>query len=415
MKNTIRFIHAADLHLDSPFVGLKHLPSWLFERLRESTFLAFSRLISFAIKEQVDFVLLAGDLYDGEERSLKAQLRLKKEFERLQQASIDVFVIHGNHDHMGGKWLDLQWPDNVHVFSSNQVEMKIYHKNKKPAAYIYGYSYPTRSVVENMTANYRKQDNSTVHHIGMLHGSIEGNKEHDVYCPFKVNELLNKDFDYWALGHIHKRQLLHEKDPIIAYPGNIQGRHRKESGEKGFYYVVMQESITSSATFIGTEEVIWKEAEVSIDGLSNVSDLLQKCTQTLAQINHQATCLTFVFTGKGVLASLLQSQQTIQDIMDALNEDETETEHFVRVVKLVNKSYLPIENKNNPKLLSFFNDLQTTVDEYQSFDEVVEPLAQHPVYRKYLEGFTLEEQEQLLKEAEKLLHNELLQLQSEVK
>ena len=107
MKNSMTFIHAADLHLDSPFVGLKYLPTQLFERMRESTFLAFSRLITFAIKEQVDFVLLSGDLYDGEERSLKAQLRLKKEFDRLHAAGIEVYVIHGNHDHLGGKWLDL--------------------------------------------------------------------------------------------------------------------------------------------------------------------------------------------------------------------------------------------------------------------------------------------------------------------
>jgi DNA repair exonuclease SbcCD nuclease subunit len=413
MKNSISFIHAADLHLDSPFVGLKHLPSRLFERMRESTFLAFSRLISFAIKEQVDFVLLSGDLYDGEERSLKAQLRLKKEFERLYEVGIQVYVIHGNHDHMGGKWLDLEWTDNVHVFSSNQVDMKVFRKNGIPYAYIYGYSYPSRSVIENMTPHYIKKADTSVYHIGMLHGSIEGNKEHDVYCPFKVNDLINKEFDYWALGHIHKRQLLHENNPIIAYPGNIQGRHRKELGEKGFYLVEMKED-ASTTSFISTEEVIWEEVDLSIDGLNSVSELLKKCEHIVEKIRHnqQSICLTLAFTGTGDLASSLQSSQTIQDIIDTLNEVEGGNEEFVWVVKILNKTYQ--HSEKNPKLASFFTDLHTTVEHYHSFEEVIEPLAQHPIYRKYIAEFTPEEQKQLLQEAERLLHRELSQ-QNETK
>lgn len=413
MKNPITFIHAADLHLDSPFVGLKHMPSRLFERMRESTFLAFSRLITFAIKEQVDFVLLSGDLYDEEERSLKAQLKLKKEFERLHEASIEVYVIHGNHDHMGGKWLDLQWPYNVHVFSSKQIDMKVFSKNEVPLAYIYGYSYPSRSVIENMTPHYKKKDNPSVYHIGMLHGSIEGNKEHDVYCPFKVNELISKEFDYWALGHIHKRQLLHQKNPIIAYPGNIQGRHRKEAGEKGFYFVEMNEEV-STTSFISTEEILWKEIDISIDGLNSVSELMKKCEMIVGQIrkSQRSTCLTITITGTGELSSSLQESQTLQDVMDALNEAEGENDHFVWIVKMQNKTYQPIEK--NSKLASFFTDLHETVEHYQSFADVMEPLMQHPVYRKYIEEFTLEEQNQLLKEAELLLHRELLQ-QSDTK
>ncbi|OAS84009.1 metallophosphoesterase family protein [Metabacillus litoralis] len=414
MKNSIKFIHAADLHLDSPFVGLKYLPPQLFEKIRESTFLAFSKVITSAINEKVDFVLLSGDLYDGEERSLKAQLKLKKEFDRLAEVGIEVFVIHGNHDHTGGKWIDLQWPDNVHVFSSKVVEMKTYLKNETPVAHIYGYSYPSRSVQENMTQQYKKQGNSSVYHIGMLHGSIEGNKDHDVYCPFKVNELINKEFDYWALGHIHKRQILHEKNPIIAYPGNIQGRHRKETGKKGCYLVEMQDD-TASTTFISTEEVIWEEVELSIEGLTSVSELIKKCEHSIEQFRHTgcSTCLTFAFTGTGDISSFLQTPQTIQDLLEALNDVESENDQFVWVVKILNKTYEP--SQNNPNFVSFLTDLHTTVENYQSFSEVIRPLEQHPVYKKYISEFTLEEQQQLLKEAEQLLHSELLQQQSGVK
>lgn len=408
MKDSITFIHAADLHLDSPFVGLKHLPTRLFEKMRESTFLAFSRLITYAINEQVDFVLLAGDLYDEEERSLKAQLKLKKEFERLHEAGIDVYVIHGNHDHMGGKWLDLEWPENVHVFSSKQVEMKVFEKNEIPLAYIYGYSYPSRSVTQNMTQQYMKKDHTSVYHIGMLHGSIEGNNEHDVYCPFTVNELITKDFDYWALGHIHKRQLLHKNNPIIAYPGNIQGRHRKELGEKGFYHVEMNGE-DSTASFIPAEEVIWEEVEISINGIGHISELIKKCESHKEQYRQKqhSTCLTIVLTGSGNLADSLQFSQTIQDLMEVINEAEGENNYFVWTVKIQNETLQPIGEKH--KLASFFTDLHTTVENYQSFDAVIEPLTQHHIYRKYITEFSKEEQMQLLKEAEQLLHRELLQ------
>ncbi|KKI90790.1 hypothetical protein WQ54_18750 [Bacillus sp. SA1-12] len=413
MRKSIRFIHAADLHIDSPFVGLKHLPSELFEKIKESTFLAFSKLISSAIKEQVDFVLLSGDLYDGEERSLKAQLRLKKEFERLAEAGIEVYVIHGNHDHMGGNWLDLEWPGNVHVFSCKQVEMKVFSKGEVPYAYIYGYSYPSRSVMENMTAHYQKKDNHSVFHIGMLHGSIEGNKEHEVYCPFKISDLLSKDFDYWALGHIHKRQILHERNPFIAYPGNIQGRHRKESGEKGFYLVDMHEE-DANIEFISAEEVIWEVVELSIASLTSFSELIRTCQNVNEQFrkNQRSVCLTITLRGAGELSRSLQSKETIDDLIDALNEEEAEYDPFVWVVKIVNQTTDLIEK--SPKLSSFFNDLHMTVENYQSFDEVIQPLAQHPIYRKYIAAFTLEEQKQLLAEAEQLIHKELL-AQSEVK
>ncbi|WP_226670074.1 metallophosphoesterase family protein [Metabacillus litoralis] len=404
----IKFIHAADLHLDSPFVGLKHMPTDLFEVIRESTFLAFFRIVSYAIKEKVDFILLSGDLYDEEDRSLKAQLKLKSEFEKLDKAGIDVYVIHGNHDHMSGKWLEVEWPQNVHVFSSKMVEMKKFTKKGLPLAYIYGYSYPTRSVVENISNQYIKNDNSSVYHIGMLHGSIEGNKEHDVYCPFKISELVSKGFDYWALGHIHKRQILHHSNPLIAYPGNIQGRHRKEAGEKGFYIVEMN-GLDIRTEFVSTEEVIWEEVEVSIEGINNITELLRRCERVMFEIKerNKSTCLTIVLTGMDRFSSTVHAQGMEEDIVDILNEQENTQDHFIWVVKLINKTIQPREN--NPKLDAFLTDLHKTVENYTSFDEVIQPLAKHPTFRQYLEKFTLEEQKQLLKEAEQLLHRELLQ------
>lgn len=410
--SVIKFIHAADLHLDSPFIGLKHMPAKLFERVRESTFLSFSKIITCAINEKVDFILLSGDLYDEDERSLKAQLKLKKEFERLAVNNIQVFIIHGNHDHMGGKWLDLEWPENVHVFSSHKVEVKEYKKNQTPLAYIYGYSYPERAVHENMTSQYIKKENSNVFHIGMLHGSTEGNKEHDVYCPFKVNDLLAKDFDYWALGHIHKRQVLHEAHPVIAYPGNIQGRHRKETGKKGCYLVEMGAGSIRS-TFVSTEVIRWEEIEVSIHECQNLSELIQACEQSIENLKREnkAICLTISFVESGELANELNSPDLIEDLFDVLNDQQNEQENFVWVVKIIDRTIKP--RTASQKLSTFYNDLENTIKNYDKFDEVIEPLRKNPIFRKYIGSFTLEEQNQLLKKAEQLLHRELLKHQEQ--
>lgn len=414
IMNSIKFIHAADLHLDSPFVGLKHMPSKLFKRVRESTFRSFAKIIQFAIEEKVDFILLSGDLYDEDERSLKAQLRLKREFERLEEVGIQVFIIHGNHDHMSGKWIDLEWPANVHVFSSQYVEMKEFRRNGTPLAYIYGYSYPSRAVHENMVSQYKKKDNPSVYHIGMLHGSEEGNQEHDVYCPFRLNELIEKEFNYWALGHIHKRQILHEETALIAYPGNIQGRHRKETGAKGCYFVEMEEGMTKN-TFISTEEVLWEEVDVSIDGLQHFSELMHRCEHIIDMVRrkNKPVCLTISFTGSGVLANTLQQQDVAQDIVDTFNENEEDHENFVWIVKVTDQTLKPEEETQ--KVSTFYADLKKTVEKYEDFQEVVEPLLKNPIYRKYLNEFTLEEQKQLIREAEHFLHSELSQQYRESK
>lgn len=406
--SAIKFIHAADLHLDSPFLGLKHMPAKLFEKVRESTFTSFSNIITYAIKEKVDFILLSGDLYDEDERSLKAQLKLKKEFERLAEKDIQVYIIHGNHDHMGGKWLDLVWPENVHVFSSCKVEVKEFIKNQIPTAYIYGYSYPERAVHENITSQYNKIENPNVFHIGMLHGSAEGNKEHDVYCPFKINDLISKDFDYWALGHIHKRQVLHEAHPVIAYPGNIQGRHRKETGRKGCYLVEMEEGKVTN-TFVPTEVIRWEEIDVSINKCRNLSELIQACERSVENLKRQnkAICLTISFVDSGELATELNSQDLVEDLLDVLNEQQNDQENFVWVVKIIDRTIKP--RTSSQKLSTFYQDLENTIDSYDEFDEVIEPLKKNPLFRKYISGYTLEEQKQLLKKAEQLLHRELLQ------
>src|SRR5690625_3545256 len=248
MSKEISFIHAADLHLDSPFKGLAHMPASIFEQVRESTFAALDRLINMAIETQVDFLLIVGDLFDNEKQSLKAQIRLRRAFEELKRHHINVYLSYGNHDYTNGNSHPVTYPDNVFIFQNEQVNYFTYKKNEQALANIYGFSYENRAVNENKAPSYRILDNQIPYHIATLHGSLHSNTDHDVYAPFYISDLAEKDFDYWALGHIHQREILKE-DPYIVYPGNIQGRNRKEQGEKGCYHVSLS-STGTMASFI---------------------------------------------------------------------------------------------------------------------------------------------------------------------
>lgn len=281
----IKFLHIADLHLDSPFIGLSTLPQPLFSAVQESTFQSLERIITIAIKEAVEFVLIAGDIYDSEDQSVRAQARFSKEMKRLEQAGIKAFIIHGNHDFIEKHKEKLQLPGNVHVFSK-QVEMAAMETKNGAIVHIYGFSYGERHIRASRINEYNKQGEADFH-IGLLHGSeLSSSEDHDVYAPFRIQEITKKGFDYWALGHIHKRQLLAES-PSVYYPGNIQGRNRKESGEKGASIVTLSGSNTT-IDFIATSPIIWEEVIITLPENSELNTFYREITKLLATYQGQS-------------------------------------------------------------------------------------------------------------------------------
>src|SRR5690625_2207853 len=155
MTDSISFIHAADLHLDSPFKGLTDIPEAIFQDVRESTFSALDQLVQTAVLKQVDFILLVGDLFDNDKQSLKAQVQLRKAFQTLEKHHIDVYLSYGNHDYLLGNPYRLTFPENVHIFSGEEVSHYVYQKNGIDIAAIYGFSYHQRAVQMNKTAEYQ--------------------------------------------------------------------------------------------------------------------------------------------------------------------------------------------------------------------------------------------------------------------
>ncbi|TGD24326.1 DNA repair exonuclease [Companilactobacillus suantsaicola] len=271
----MKFLHAADLHLDTPFVGISNFSKDLQTKLKESTYEAAKKIFQTAIDEMVDFVILAGDIFDDTDSSLKAQMFLKAQFEELKQAGIKVFMIYGNHDYYRNNFSVVNFPDNVFVFGATP-ETKVLTARDGKTVGITGFSYTQQHINQNVVRDYPEHGDFD-YQIGILHAGVADNN----YAPFTISDLLTKGYDYWALGHIHKREVLHT-NPTIVYPGDIQGRNQNETTPKGFYLV----SVTNDTTelkFVQSSIYTWTKESLTVDSQDSIDSLIAKITDLLAK------------------------------------------------------------------------------------------------------------------------------------
>ena len=224
-----RFIHAADLHLDSPLLGLASKSADYAARVEAASRVAFDNLIALAIDEQCRFLLLAGDIFYGDLRNFQTGLYFLDGMRRLNEAGIDVFMIMGNHD-AANRFADkLVLSANVHVFSKTQAELKTLDD---VGVVLHGRSFPRWDMDEDMARDYPTAVQG-MFNIGLLHPACAGSEgSHARYAPCTLEQLANHGYEYWALGHVHSHAVLSES-PFIVYPGNLQGRHAREDGPKG--------------------------------------------------------------------------------------------------------------------------------------------------------------------------------------
>lgn len=392
----IQFLHMADLHLDSPFIGLSTLPQPLFSAIQESTFQSLERITTVAIKEAVDFVLIAGDIYDSEDQSVRAQARFSKEMKRLEVANIPVFMIHGNHDFIEKHKEKLTLPSNVHVFSE-QVEVMSHKTATGVSVNIYGFSYNERHIRSSRVDKYKIQGNADFH-IALLHGSeVSSSEEHDVYAPFRVQEISKKGFDYWALGHIHKRQLLAES-PSIYYPGNIQGRNRKESGEKGASIITLSEASTT-IDFIGTSPIIWEEAVITLPENSEINAFYRETTKLLESYQGRSHSYFLHIIVKMENKQKIDTNDWLQMLQEVV---EITDNTFVWVHKLTTE----ITNQSNSQTWyeshlageEIKHSFETLQDE-SAFYQAVEALYLESGVSRYLDDLSEIDRERLLHDA----------------
>lgn len=258
-----RFIHAADIHLDSPMKGLARYEGAPVGEIREASRRALKNLVQLALQEKANFVVLSGDVFDGDWRDYNTGLFFVSQMARLHQAGVQVFLAAGNHDAVSPISRSLKMPENVHIFSSRAFESR--HIDKLGVV-VHGRGFPMRAVEENWVPSYPEPVKDAFN-IGVLHTSLAGYTGHDTYAPCTLDSLLGKGYDYWALGHVHRHEVL-SVSPYIVFPGNIQGRHIRETGRKGCMLVSVEGREVVDAEFRALDVLRWYHLSFEAQGWS---------------------------------------------------------------------------------------------------------------------------------------------------
>ena len=315
------FVHAADLHLDSPFATLHVDNPDLARILRSATFEAFDRVVQLCLEKQVDFLLVAGDVYDGADRSLRAQVKFRDGLQRLDEAGIRSFVVHGNHDPLEGWSSTLEWPSGVHVFG-DQVETVELKKNGTLLACIQGISYPQRDERRNLSLLFHRT--GSAFQIALLHANVGSDTGHEPYAPCSLEDLLRSEMDYWALGHVHSKRVLSNHLPFVVYPGNPQGRNIKETGEKGCYLVKVGDDKEVEMEFHATDVIRWTTYDLPIHDLQTEQDLMNAFERVCVGISEKAsgrpTMVRISLSGRSPLFKFLKAPNTLPDLLEILHE-----------------------------------------------------------------------------------------------
>ena len=269
----IRFIHCADIHLGSPFTGLQQKNSTIAFRAIEATKTAFLTLIDTAIEYHVDFVLISGDIFDSSHQHIQEKIFLKEQFQRLAQAGIYTYLIHGNHDYGG---FTENWNNDwVKVFKE-EVSTEILKTSSGESIAISGFSYDARWITESMAMHFPMRNSLVDFHIGMYHGQTRTASDSSAaYAPFKISDLEKLHYDYWALGHIHRAMDL-DSNGRIAYSGTIQGRNFKEIGEKGFYLITLTKNLPMNRQFVSCNPIEWVEIEFLVEEVHSIEQIVSQ-------------------------------------------------------------------------------------------------------------------------------------------
>jgi exonuclease SbcD len=273
----VKFVHAADIHLDSPLRGLEGYEGAPIEEIRGATRRAFEHLIQLAIDEEVAFVLLAGDLYDGDWKDYNTGLFFTGQMARLQDAGIRAYVVAGNHDAASQITKTLRPPANVHIFPTRAPETVLL---EELGVAIHGQGFPTRAVADDLARRYPLAD-PDLFNIGILHTSLDGRPGHEVYAPCTLDGLRSRGYQYWALGHVHNREVVAE-EPWVVFPGNTQGRHSREPGSKGCSLVTVEADRVESVEHHALDVVRWSACSVDVADAKTLDEVYDRVGHALA-------------------------------------------------------------------------------------------------------------------------------------
>ena len=363
-------------------------------------------------------MLVAGDIYDGANRSLRAQLAFRDGLRKLAKVGIHSYVVHGNHDPLDGWASSLVWPDEVHIFRGTKVASVPFERDGTVRAIIHGISFPRRDIRSNLARRFKATGSKAVQ-IGLLHCNVGSNTGHEPYAPCKLADLISSGMHYWALGHVHSRNILSEGSPTVAYPGNTQGQHINETGARGCLYVKISDTKDVETEFIPADSLRWARESVHIGQLDSEERLLNElesqveCVQSKAE--GRASVCRLTLRGRGSLHATLRRSNYVEDLVGQLRDFGRGLDPLVWLdtIETQTRAAVDIEGRRQGK--DFVGDCLRLIEEYRvdptrltSLKDTLRRLYEDRRCHKYVEMPDGEELVLLLDDAEVLCLDNLI-------
>ena len=400
--STIKFIHCADLHIDSPFKGISEINKELGDVLYNSTFQSFRNIVDVAIENQVHAMLIAGDIYNGADKSLNAQLRFRDELTRLSDQGIPSFIVAGNHDPLDSWSASIEWPDGAHFFGGDKVEKYPLIIEGETVAEIYGISFPKQNVTENLALQFVR-DNDNVPAIAILHTNIGENTGHKSYAPATIEELKSRKMDYWALGHVHTRKQLNENTPVILYSGNSQARNPRELGKKGCTLVEMEKDGSCELTHHSTDVVRYQSADIDITALSTLDEVIEsiknECNSISSTMEGRHAIIRLTLEGRTSINDELRKGNNLSDIIETVRDQYLGDDPIIWLEKITLTTAGSYDVDSLRDGNDFIGDIIGLYDKIEKGDaeslsnirEIIKPLTESWGGSKYLDDFSDED------------------------
>ncbi len=375
----LRFIHAADLHLGSPMQKLSRYPGAPVEKMRGAPQRAVENLFQLALDHQVDALLIAGDLFDGPWQDMHVGLWLVEQMKRLGRAGIPIVCLRGNHDALSRVRSSIDWPENVTEFPDKSTSIEL-----DCGLVIHGRSFQTPKVKEDIAQQYPAAS-SGAFNIGMLHTSLEGNAQHDVYAPTSIEVLREKGYDYWALGHIHMRSELSLADDFwVGYSGNTQGRSIRETGPKGCVLVEVVDRKVSRTEFLPTDIARWDSIDLDLSDVETLAEVRELAGVAFEQAvdRSEGRCLAVRvnLVGSSSLHEALGNHVHLNDLSAQLRSLATDFSEFwlEKIVVRTESRVSRASQENVHALLGILNRLSQEIvgdsNRKQVFEEMLTTL-----------------------------------------
>jgi len=359
----VRFVHTADLHLEAPFAGVDASDPIVRASLVASTFEAFERVVDLCVEEDVDFLLVAGDVYDNA-RNFNAQLQFQRQAARLDQAGVPVFVVEGNHDPESARPRDLRLPGNVRYFSTREVERVPVERDGEVVAAIYGRGYGKAAEARNLAKGFQRETGDQVA-IGLLHTNVGGREGHEDYAPASMDDLRAGNMDYWALGHIHKPEVL-SASPAIVYAGCPQGRSPKEDGPRGCYLVELTPG-HAEIEFRPTSSVAWHRRSIDASGLETLDDvrdaLRAACDEVRSSSGDAPAIVRLELTGRSDAHAALVRATNLADLVRDLRDEQLADSPWVWIDRVADRTSAVLDVEALRGAQDFSGDLVRLADE----------------------------------------------------